>query len=249
MSDFTEDEQGLVDAAIKWAKERKKHFVQEYANKDLVPADTEPTAYYMAGCPAAGKTEVAHALKRVLDDEFKDNEGAFSLIDPDEIREQMPGYNGKNARLFQYPTSIIVDAVFDKLMKNKQSFILDGTLSDYDKTKQNIERCLSPKRDYCVVITFVYNDPLNAWKAAKARELTMGRAIDLDVFVDRYFKSKDTVRKLKEEFGQNLQVDLLFKDLDQKVRPEFNIGNIDNYLDEKYTPASLREALDNTETE
>ncbi|KZY78326.1 hypothetical protein A3740_07865 [Oleiphilus sp. HI0068] len=77
----------------------------------------------------------------------------------------------------------------------------------------------------------------------------MGRAIDLDVFVDRYFKSKDTVRKLKEEFGQNLQVDLLFKDLDQKVRPEFNIGNIDNYLDEKYTPASLREALDNTETE
>ena len=61
----------------------------------------------------------------------------------------------------------------------------------------------------------------------------------------RYFKSKESVRILKKEFGQKILIDLLFKDVGEKsVRPEFNIDSIDSYLPEKYTPASLREAIE-----
>lgn len=99
-----------------------------------------------------------------------------------------------------------------------------------------------------VRVLFVYNNPLKAWEVATAREAKDGRAIDLDVFVDRYFKSKESVRILKKEFGQNILIDLLFKDLGEKsVRPEFNIECINSHLPEKYTPTTLRGAIEKQE--
>ncbi|MCG8609062.1 MAG: zeta toxin family protein [Pseudomonadales bacterium] len=243
---FETNEQ-IKESAVLWAKKNKSTIAKKITDKTIYPPDTHPAAIFMAGCPAAGKSEFARAFAKLIGSSANQSGEPIMIIDPDEIREMMPGYNGINSSLFQHPASIIVDKAFDLVMKNNQSFILDGTLSDAKKALQNVKRCL--KRNYLVRIIFVYNSPLKAWEVANAREKKDGRAIDIDVFIDRYFKSKESIRILKKEFGQNILIDLLFKDLNEKnVRPEFNIECIDSYLPEKYTPASLRKAITEKET-
>lgn len=238
---YSNEEQKIIDEAVKWAKSNKKVIARQLTDKSKYPSDAHPVAYFMAGCPAAGKTEFAKAFAEAIAS-YSDSSEPIIYIDPDEIREQIPGYNGRNSRLFQYPASIIVDKTFDMIMSNRQSFILDGTLSDSDIASRNAKRCLD--KEYKVQVLFVYNDPIMSWKAAAAREVSEGRAVPMDIFIDRYFKSKESVRYLKQEFGQNIQIDLLFKELNkQAVRPEFNIDNIDNYIPEKYNRQSLEKAL------
>lgn len=233
--------------AVTWAKKNKTKIARKLTDKDKFAADKNPVAFFMAGCPAAGKTEFARAFARILGgSDLNQNGDLIIRIDPDEIRETMPGYNGLNSSLFQYSTSIIVDRAFDLVMKNKQSFILDGTLSDTNKAISNVNRCI--KRDYAVTVLFVYNHPINAWKAASAREEVDGRTITIDVFVDRYFKSKETVRTLKKEFGHRVKIDLLLKDLEEEdVSFKFNVDDIDNHIPEQYNPDSLRNTLLNQE--
>ncbi|HEY9033916.1 MAG TPA: zeta toxin family protein, partial [Pseudomonadales bacterium] len=232
--------------AVSWAKLNKQRIAGELTNKAIYPPDAKPVAFFMAGCPAAGKTEFAKAFAQAVGVAFNANGDPIMHIDADEIRELMPNYNGANSSLFQYPASIIVDRAFDLIMRNRQSFILDGTLSDERIAVRNVKRCL--RKGYDVSVLYVYNNPVLAWEAARLREVRDGRAIDLDVFIDRYFKSKATIRRLKKEFGKDVHVDLLFKELDAKsVRPRFNVGDIDNYLPEKYTPVSLRAELTKSE--
>lgn len=244
MSDFeiSKEDQLLIDNAIIWAKKNKTQKARSLTNKERFSSDKNPAAFFMAGCPAAGKTEVARALAKIIGEAYNSNGDHIMRIDPDEIREMMPGYNGHNSSLFQYPTSIIVDKVFDFIMKNKQSFILDGTLSNTKVATSNIKRCID--KGYSVAILFVYNSPINAWKAACARESMDGRVITIDVFVDRYFKSKETVRTIKKQFGQSIKIDLLLKDLTaDDVSFKFNVDDIDNHIPEQYTPISLKNTL------
>jgi predicted ABC-type ATPase len=241
-NNYTKEEQLIVDKAVSWAKANKKVKARELTDTTKYQSDTDPVAFFMAGCPAAGKTEFAKAFAKAVGKEFNDDGAPIMHIDADQIREWLPNYSGENSRLFQYPASIILDKAFDLIMKNCQSFILDGTLSDPNIAISNTERCL--KRKYDVKVLFAYNDPILAWEAAKMREVRDGRAVPMDIFIDRYFKSKESIRILKDKFGRDIQIDLLFKELNNNaLRPEFNIDNIDNHLPEKYTPASLKQAL------
>ncbi len=63
-------------------------------------------------------------------------------------------YTGSNAYLFQPAVSILVAAIHDFSLKKKQSFILDGTLSNFDIADENISRSLKRKRH--VQILYVY---------------------------------------------------------------------------------------------
>tara|TARA_R110002072_G_scaffold33030_9_gene100253 strand:- start:4314 stop:5087 length:774 start_codon:yes stop_codon:yes gene_type:complete len=241
-NDLSKPEQLLLENAVTWAKRNKTKIARELTNKEHYSRDDEPAAFFMAGCPAAGKTEVARALAKIIGEKNNTNGDNIMRIDPDEVRESFPSYNGLNSSLFQYPTSIIVDKAFDMIMKNKQSFILDGTLSNTNIALSNIKRCID--KGYFICILFVYNHPINAWEAACAREARDGRKINIDVFVDRYFKSKETVRIIKKEFGNRINIDLLLKDLKaDDVSFKFNIDDIDNHIPEQYTPASLKNTL------
>ena len=77
-------------------------------------------------------------------------------------------YTGSNAYLFQPAESILVAAIHDFALKKKQSFILDGTLSNFDIADENISRSLIRKRH--VQIPYVYLNPEKAWKFVRARE-------------------------------------------------------------------------------
>jgi len=231
--EFSKEEQAISDEAIKFAKKNKKSIARRITNPKIFLPEDKPVSVFMAGSPGAGKTEASKALI----DRFS---GGFEVlrIDPDELRSKFEAYTGDNSWLFQGATSILVSKVLDFAYKQSQSFLLDGTLSHYEVAVSNIRRSIGRGRH--TQILYVYQSPLLAWKFVLARELVEGRKILPEHFIEQYFAARGVVNKLKEEFGKELQVDLLLKDIDGKNKVyRDNIDCIDNHVPEKYTRARL----------
>lgn len=232
---LTEEQQQLRDKAIAHAHNIKKAFAKAFTLRDKYPKEDAPVSVFMAGSPGAGKTEASKALLS----KFK---GDVIRIDADEFREQFEDYTGDNSWLFQPAVSILVEKIYDLVIKNSQSFLLDGTLTNYDIAVKNIKR--SVKRHRMVQILYVYQEPSRAWEFVQAREKVEGRNIPLDRFVQQYFAARNTVNNLKKLFNGDIKVDLLLQDRDNKQRLyKANIDRIDNHVGEKYTPAALETLL------
>ena len=229
---MTPAEQRIKDEAIEYARRQKKAIARKLTDKNQFPPDAEPVSIFMAGSPGAGKTEASKALIR----QFRDPP---VRIDPDELRSEFQDYNGRNSWLFQPAAAILVERIHDHALKNGQNFILDGTLSSLDKARSNIERSL--KRDRCVQILYVYQEPALAWRFVCAREAEEGRRIEPDTFVAQYFAARSVVNQLKMEFGQSISVDLILKNHDNSDRVyKDNIDKVDHHLPEKYTAGEVR---------
>lgn len=198
------EEQKLSDDAIAWARANKKAFAKAQTDQKKYPGESSPVSVFMAGSPGAGKTEVSKALASQLDSEFL-------RIDPDEYRTAIPGYNGTNSWLFQGAVSILVGRVLDCAIDQQQSFLLDGTLSNFDQAVKNVERSLSKGRT--VLIVYVYQEPDQAWKFVQAREVAEGRRIPADRFVKQFFGAHDVVNRLKVKYGSSVRIDVIFKDI------------------------------------
>lgn len=190
----------------------------------------------MAGSPGAGKTEVAKSLVEAFG-------GNTLRIDNDELRNEFKGYTGGNSHLFQSASTRLVEAVHDRALKKKVSFILDTTLSCYEVAKKNIERSLN--KDRAVMIIFVYQSPQNAWAFVQAREKVEGRRVPPDVFVKQFIDSQLVVNKLKEEFQKQIRVEVLVKDLTEQKAYHCNVSAVDQYLEHKYNFASLNSIVNN----
>lgn len=192
----------------------------------------------MAGSPGAGKTETSIELLQSLAES-----GLKVLrIDPDEMRKLLPGYTGANAWMFQRAVVPIVEAIHDRALRQGQSFILDGTLSSYDVANKNIVR--SVKRGRLVQILYVYQEPAQAWKFIRAREATEGRRIEPTDFVRQYFAARNVVNQPKAEWGKQIQVDLLLKNIDGSNRFYWaGVDKIDNYIPEKYSQDAVHRLL------
>lgn len=234
---MTKDETEIAEVAKQHARKIKNSFAKSVTCKEKYPSELNPVSVFMAGSPGAGKTEASKALLEKF-------HGEVIRIDADEYRDQFvkQGYEGNNSWLFQPAVSILVEKIYDLVIKQKQSFLLDGTLTNYDKAKQNIERSLRKGRS--VQILYVYQDPMLAWEFVQAREVVEGRNIPLDRFIDQYFTARDCVNRLKDHFKQQIKVDLLLQDRNNQLsRYQANIDSIDNYVDEKYTPSTLASQL------
>lgn len=226
--------------AISFAKSHKEEIARELTNPQKFLKDSSPVSVFMAGSPGAGKTESSrHLIER-----FSGDGHMVLRIDPDDLRARLPGYNGKNSSLFQYATSIIADRMQDIAISHDQNYIFDGTLTNLNRARDNIKRGLGHNR--LVQILYVYQDPLQAWKFVQAREKKDGRVIPKDVFVQQYFQARTNVNQLKKEFGNNLRVDLIVKNIDgTDFQYKENIGTIDSYIPEGYTQDTLSESLNN----
>ena len=140
--------------------------------------------------------------------------------------------------MFQSAVSILVSAIHDSALKNRQSFILDGTLSKFKQAKLNIERSL--KRDRQVQILYVRLNPERAWEFVQAREKREGRSIPPERFIDQYILARRIVNELKREFGAKIKVDLLFKEIDDADRIYADdIEDVDRHIPESHTRADL----------
>ena len=224
--------------AEEWANRNKKRLAKEKTSTDIFLPEANPVSVFMAGSPGAGKTESSKNLLK----KFSDNGSHILRIDPDELRDCFEDYTGANSSLFHTAVSFLVEKMHDNALDNSQSFIFDGTLSNLEKAKTNISRSLSRKR--FVQIYYVYQDPLQAWKFVQARELVEGRKIPKERFIDQYFAAHDVVNRLKLDFGKDIQIDLLTKNIDGSDKSyHANIDNIDNYVVEKYTRETLANLL------
>lgn len=234
-TEYCAEELRIKKAALDYARQHKKEIAKRLTRKTRFPSEKEPVAIFMAGSPGAGKTESSKELVDFV-------EQPILRIDPDELREEFPNYNGRNAYLFQGGVSIVVSRLLDFAFKQKQSFLLDGTLSKYEAANDNVSRALNHNRS--VLILYVYQRPKLAWKFTQAREALEGRRIDKHTFIKEYFESQRVVQGLKQKFGTKIQVDILIKYFDNTTRSfRANVDNITDHIPERITPAELHERL------
>ena len=179
----------IKNEAIRFARKNKKEIAKRLTNPQVFLPDQEPVSVFMAGSPGAGKTEASKALLDELENVEKSRK--VLRIDPDELRSEFEHYSGDNAWLFQPAVSILVDKIHDLALKQRQSFILDGTLSNYEKAVNNIDRSIKKKRQ--VQILYVYQTPEQAWGFVQAREKTEGRKILPAQFINQYFAARENV--------------------------------------------------------
>lgn len=233
------EEQLIADEALAFAKANKKAIGRRLTDPTLYAPEKHPVSVFMAGSPGAGKTEASLELISTFE---KHSNIKVLRIDPDELRSEFKGYRGGNSWLFQPAVSILVEKMHDLALKQSQSFLLDGTLANYELAEKNILRSLKKAR--YVLILYVYQRPELAWEFVKARELLEGRKIPLSDFVRQYFAARDVVNRLKAHFGKAIEIDLLLKNTDGSHRAyEANIERIDYHVPETYDRAALEQKL------
>lgn len=233
---MNEEEQKLSDAAVEYVKANKKELIAEFAPPSICHSVGKPVSLFMAGSPGAGKTEVSKGLIGQFND-------TPIRIDADDIRAFCPGYSGINAHVFQRAASKGVTLLYDYALANKCNCILDGTFA-YGAARENIERSLSRGRR--VEIWFIFQDPVKAWEFTKVREEKETRHVSKEVFIKAFRDSRLNVKTVKEEFKDQVQVNVLTKDyaentedvrlnvnaeeLDRLTRGGYSLEELDNIL-------------------
>jgi predicted ABC-type ATPase len=182
---LSEVERTTEQEAIEFARGHKKEIATRLTDTNKYLPESEPVSVFMAGSPGAGKTEASIELLARFPSQL------IVRIDPDELRTEFPEYMGTNAWLFQKAVSILVDSIHDRVLTQEQSFILDGTLANYDLAKKNMERSL--KRGRTVQLIYVYQHPKLAWGFVQAREAAEGRRIRPEHFIDQYFAARESL--------------------------------------------------------
>jgi UDP-N-acetylglucosamine kinase len=232
---LTDEEKSLEEKACAWVKASEKDIIKKFADPAKYTQVSEPISLFMAGSPGAGKTE----MSKTLIQEFKGN---IIHIDADEIRKMIPGYTGGNSYVFQRAATIGVNKLHDYALKTKKHFILDTTLSTYEKAYSNIKRSLDKNRR--VIVQYLYLEPASAWDYTKMREAIELRHIPKEVFVDHFINARTVVNKLKEDFGQKINLDFIEKDYTNKVvNVALNTSSVDPYLRKRYTHDELTATL------
>lgn len=239
--DADADDRRISEQAVVFAKANRKEIARRLTDPLVYLSEDSPVSVFMAGSPGAGKTEASL--------EFLARFGGCVLrIDPDTYRAELPGYTGSNSSLFQRAVSVLVSAVHDEALRLQQSFLLDGTASNYDTVSLNIRRSL--KRGRFVLVLYVYQNPEKAWEFVQARETVEGRNIPRHGFVAQYFAAREVVNRLKYEFGHAVTVDIFIKNHDGSTKSyRQNIQQIDTHIPESNDRASLERGLNSRRDE
>jgi hypothetical protein len=95
-----------------------------------------------------------------------------------------------------------------------------------------------------VLIQYLYQDPKIAWEFTKKREEKEKRGIPVDFFIDSLFLAKENVDRIKDEFGNKVEINLAVVDYrSDKWDIRLNIEKIDNHLKMEYTKEDLKKML------
>ena len=92
---------------------------------------------------------------------------------------------------------------------------------------------------------YVYQDPTQAWEFVKKRAEKDGRIVPESAFIAQYFAARLNVNKIKEMFGDKVQIDLVIKNIDgTNFKYKENIMLVDNHIKEKYSEGNLSDILE-----
>ncbi len=233
----------IEEEAIAFAKKHKIEISRRLTDVALYPPSEPVVTIFMAGSPGAGKTEYSKNLVASMGEAVN---ASVVRLDSDELRSEIPVYTGHNASEVQGAVSILIREMYERTLKNYQTVIFDGTLANYDKAKENIERSL--KRNRPVFIFYIYQRPEVAWQFTKARESVEGRNIPIDAFVRQFIAVREVVTRLREEFDDQLTIHLIQKNyLTNEVESSDVITKdgpgLDEYLPDRYTEKQIMELL------
>lgn len=231
----------LSDRALQYIKDNRRLICNKFADPSFYLPSDHPFTIFMAGEPGAGKTEFSKSFIKEL--EVKIPGIKIVRIDPDDIREIIPEYTGNNSHEFQRACGLGVEYLFDHIQEKKMNTILDGTFVDYEKQKNNISRSL--KRQRKVEIFYIYQEPLAAWDFTKKREVVEQRHVSKEVFIEAYFKSRENVNKIKKEFGSEVELSLVLKNVNNQIeKTYFNINLLDNFIKDGYNKEELERIIE-----
>lgn len=228
------------DDALVYIKRHNKELIQKYASIEKYPPVENPLTIFMAGSPGAGKTEFSKTLINLLHDRTPDLK--IVRIDPDEIRSEIPIYNGKNSSVVQRACLTGARNIFYWVLKHDQNFIYDGTLSSYNSAREDVR--LSVDKGRKVGLFYIHQDPIVSWELTKKREILEGRPVPKDAFIKAYFVSRENVNKIKAEFGRMVSIYFIEKDYYKgTAKYRINIDKIESFVKNEYNPTSLERAL------
>jgi len=256
---MTEEEKQMQQRAITEINSRRAELIKKFI-EDKRPLRLPIFSFFMAGSPGAGKSEFVRRYmagfsegkldkndrslrKKLAKNNIDINSiGALLIkIDVDDIREFISLYQKSdasrglhgNSHVVQKAANIGLEEIRKYCFKEGISFLHDGTFGNYETMRELVKKSLRQGR--IVKIFYIYLDPLSAWSFTKAREAIEGRNIVKEKFIEQFFASKDNVDRIKEEFGERVQVDFILKNKDNEVvGVEFNVGSIDKFLDKVY---------------
>ncbi len=244
MYNYAMDEaEKIKQIAEVFARQNKKRIAKELTDIAKFAPDEQTFSVFMAGSPGAGKTEYSKNLIESLERYQKHK---VIRIDGDDLRHYLPDYRGSNSYLFQGAISIIVDKIHDVAIDNKQTFLLDGTFSKYEKSARNIKRSLDKGRQ--VRIFYVYQKPEVAWKFTIARETLEGRNIPKSAFIERFIESRHTIDRIRKDFDERVVIFLVKKNfethaVEEVVEIKADGPQIEHYVGVGYTKDDLEKLL------
>lgn len=136
-----------------------------------------------------------------------------------------------------------MDNCISFVVENKINVIVDGTMSNYEKSEKNVIKF--HKSGYRIGVVYVYQEPAVAWTFTQAREKTEGRRIRRTDFIDAFFAAYQTVKTLQQKHGDKFELIGVKKNHVNKIE-DFQIGisDITSYISISETVSSLEEKLD-----
>ena len=99
------------------------------------------------------------------------------------------------------------------------------------------------KKNYQVLIFYVYQEPEIAWKFTKAREIAEGRLVPRLTFINAFFKARENVKKVKERHSEVI-LHIIIKDYQNNISEiHYDTDNLELIIPQRYKLEELEKIL------
>jgi len=236
-----------ADEFEKLSNEAKKRYVVSLLIKEagsLPVTSGTPIAFVMAGVPGAGKTEFLDSFNEGITKTGLYN--TFVRIDLDQIVTIYPDYTPKTYAKFRSQGNNVLARCVDTLRKGRYNMMIDGTFSGTsDASIRNVQKLLKDR--YVVILIYMYDDAVSAWKYTQFREIETDRGINKDGFIESCenisVNLQEAVKRFRGEPGFSISVIKQKKLRDKNYELLSDDNEIDKIIEQGYNIDKLKEIL------
>ena len=170
-----------------------KEFLTPAAIAAATPAPGEkPTAVFLGGRGGSGKSWLTGNGKVV-------DKSKFIIVDPDEIKQKLPGYQGWNAGLFHEESSDVASRITNYCNKLGLNVIYDATMRTQSSLEKKVNNLIA--QGYKVEGYYMYASPETAAKRAIKRFEESGRYVPPEYILSST-TNEQTFDAVKDKFSK-----------------------------------------------